>query len=207
MGCTRRSPGSRVGRHPATAVRPAGGGPLKRRGAAPIRARMCTRVFWNDNGVAMVCARTLDWETSDEPRLWVLPRGVARSGGAGEGSIEWASRFGSVTMQGWGSVTTEGINEEGLSAAGLYLEATAWEEPDHRPCLANLVWTQYVVDNFATVAEALAGLADVRVVSMPMHGAHLGAHLLVEDPSGDSALVEMIDGVPTVHHGREFDVV
>jgi penicillin V acylase-like amidase (Ntn superfamily) len=41
---------------------------------------------------------------------------------------------------------------------------------------------------------------------MPMHGAHLGAHLMVEDPSGDSALVEMIGGVPTVHHGRKYDV-
>lgn len=155
----------------------------------------------------MVCARTLDWETSDEPRLWVLPRGTARSGVAGEGSVEWASRCGSLTMQGWGSVTTEGINEAGLSARVLYLEAAAWEAPDARPGLANLLWAQYAVDNFATVAEALAGLADVRVVSMPMRGAHLGAHLLIEDPSGDSALIEMIDGVATVHHGREFDVV
>src|ERR1700760_1103386 len=80
---------------------------------------MCTRVFWNDNGVAMVVARTLDWETSDEPRLWVLPRGTARAGGVGEGSVEWASRYGSVTMQGWGCVTSEGINEAGLSARPL----------------------------------------------------------------------------------------
>jgi penicillin V acylase-like amidase (Ntn superfamily) len=167
---------------------------------------MCTRVFWNDNRVAMVCARTLDWETSDEPRLWVLPRGTARNGGVGEGSVEWTSLFGSVTMQGWGCVTSEGINEAGLSARVLYLEATEWEGPDDRPAVSNLVWTQYVVDNFATVEEALAGLADVRVVSMPMHGAHLGAHLMIEDPSGDSALVEMIGGVPTVHHGRKYDV-
>jgi penicillin V acylase-like amidase (Ntn superfamily) len=164
---------------------------------------MCTRVFWNDNGVAMVCARTLDWETSDEPRLWVLPRGTARNGGVGEGSIEWASRFGSVTMQGWGCVTSEGINEARLLARVLYLEATGWEGPDARPGLANLVWAQYAVDNFATVEEALAGLADVRVVSMPMHGAHLGAHLMIEDPSGDSAVVgsheEVADRIAEYH--------
>ncbi|HEY0276696.1 MAG TPA: hypothetical protein VGC32_00370 [Solirubrobacterales bacterium] len=35
------------------------------------------------------------------------------------GSVEWASRFGSVTMQGWVSVTTEGIDEAGLSARAL----------------------------------------------------------------------------------------
>jgi penicillin V acylase-like amidase (Ntn superfamily) len=169
-------------------------------------AAMCSRVFWNDNGVACVCARTLDWETSDEPRLWAIPRGVRRSGEAGPGSAEWTSRYGSVTMQGWGAVTTEGVNEAGLSARILYLEATEWEQPDDRPVVANLVWTQYAVDNFATVAEALAGLAGVRVRSMPMRGAHLGGHLLLEDASGDSALIEMLGGIPTIHHGPELAV-
>jgi choloylglycine hydrolase len=167
---------------------------------------VCTRVFWNKNGVAMVVGRTLDWETSDEPRLWVIPRGTARSGIAGEGSAEWTSRYGSLTMQSWGQVTAEGINEAGFSARVLYLEAASWEPVDQRPVVANLVWAQYAVDSFATVAEALAGLAGIRVASMPMHGAHLGAHLLLEDASGDSALVEMLDGVPIVHHGAEFDV-
>jgi penicillin V acylase-like amidase (Ntn superfamily) len=123
---------------------------------------MCTRVFWNDNGVAMVVARTLDWETSDEPRLWVLPRGTARNGGVGEGSAEWASRFGSVTMQGWGCVTSEGLNEAGLSARVLYLEATEWEGPDDRLGVSNLVWTQYVVDNDPPYDEQVAGLARYR---------------------------------------------
>jgi choloylglycine hydrolase len=168
---------------------------------------VCTRVFWNDNGVAMVVARTLDWETSDTPRVWVIPRGVERSGVAGPGSVEWTTRYGSVTMQGWGAATTEGVNEAGLSARILYLEATEWEAPDERPPLANLLWTQYAVDKFATVADALAGLSQVRVESVAMHGAHLGGHLLLEDASGDSALIEMLGGVPTIHHGRDFDVV
>jgi penicillin V acylase-like amidase (Ntn superfamily) len=172
-----------------------------------IIAGVCTRVFWNDNGVAMVVARTLDWETSDEPRVWVIPRGVERSGVAGPGSIGWTTKYGSVTTQGWGATTTEGVNEAGFSARILYLEATAWESPDERPALANLVWTQYAVDNFATVSDALAGLSQVRVESVPMRGAHLGGHLLLEDASGDSALIEMLGGVPTIHHGRDHDVV
>ena len=167
---------------------------------------MCTRVFWNSNGVAMVCARTFDWETSDEPRLWAIPRGVGRSGGAGPDSATWTSRYGSITMEGWGVGTSEGMNEAGLSARVLYLEASEWEQADERPALANLVWAQYAIDNFATVEEALAGLAEVRVESVPVNGAHLGAHLMLEDVSGDSALVEMLGGVATIHHGPRFDV-
>jgi penicillin V acylase-like amidase (Ntn superfamily) len=168
---------------------------------------MCTRVFWNRNGVAMVCGRTMDWETSDEPRLWVIPAGTKRRGGTEDDAPSWTSRYGTVSMQGWGVATTEAVNEAGLSARVLYLEATEWEPPDERPALANLMWTQYAADNYATVGEALAGLAEVRVESVPIRGAHLGGHLLLEDARGDSAVVEILGGTPTIHHGPQYDVV
>ena len=50
---------------------------------APRRADdrpMCTRIFWNDNPIAKVVSRTIDWEVSDEPGMWVLPRGLRRGG-------------------------------------------------------------------------------------------------------------------------------
>jgi penicillin V acylase-like amidase (Ntn superfamily) len=168
---------------------------------------MCTRVFWNSNGVARVCGRTLDWETSDEPRLWVIPRGTERSGGTEPSAASWTSRYGSVSMQGWGVATTEAVNEAGLSARVLYLEATGWEPPDERPVVSNLMWTQYAADNYATVEEALTGLSGVRVESIPIHGVHLGGHLLLEDAGGDSALIEIVGGTPTIHHGADYDVV
>jgi penicillin V acylase-like amidase (Ntn superfamily) len=168
---------------------------------------MCTRVFWNHNAVAKVCGRTMDWETSDVPRLWVIPSGTHRHGATQDGAASWTSRYGTASMQGWGVATTEAVNEVGLSARALYLEATEWEPVDERPALANLMWTQYAADNYATVAEALTGLSEVRVESVPMHGQHLGAHLLLEDASGDSALIEILGGTPTIHHGSQYDVV
>lgn len=93
---------------------------------------MCPRVFWNRNGVAMVCGRTMDCETSDLPRLWVTPRGTDRRGGTAPGAATWASRYGTGSMQGWGVATTEAVNEAGLSARVLYLEATEWEPADAR---------------------------------------------------------------------------
>jgi choloylglycine hydrolase len=168
---------------------------------------MCTRVFWNRNGVAAACGRTLDWETSDEPRLWVIPRGIERCGGPGRGVASWASRYGTVSMQGWGVATTEAVNEAGLSARILYLEATEWEPADERPAISNLMWTQYAADNYATVEQALTGLSEIRVESVPIRGAHLGGHLLLEDAGGDSALIEVLGGTPRIHHGAHYDVV
>lgn len=168
---------------------------------------MCTRVFWNTNDVAMVTGRTLDWETSDEPQLWVTPRGTVRTDDAGEGAAIWTAKHGSVALSGWGCVTSEAINEHGFAAHTLYLGEARWEAADDRPAISNLLWTQYAVDNFRTVAEAVEGLAQVRVVSLPMHGQHLGAHLAIEDPSGDTAIIEMVDGRAVVHHGARFNVM
>jgi choloylglycine hydrolase len=41
---------------------------------------MCTRILWNDNNLAVVVGRTLDWPESTEPNLTVFPRGIKRDG-------------------------------------------------------------------------------------------------------------------------------
>ena len=168
---------------------------------------MCTRIFWNDNPIAKVVSRTIDWEVSDEPGMWVLPRGLRRGGDSGPGAATWTSRHGSVSMSAWNAGTGECVNEHGLAAHALYLGEARYEPKDGRPTISNVMWTQYVVDNFATVAEALEGLREVRVVPMRIHGQDMPLHLALEDPSGDSAIVEMLDGRPVVNHGREHTVM
>lgn len=168
---------------------------------------MCTRILWNDNPIATVVARTVDWEFDDEAGLWALPRGLERSGDAGPGSARWTSRFGSTAVSSWGVGAGEGLNEHGLAAHALYLGAAGYEPPDDRPVLSNIMWTQYVLDQFATVAEALEGLAAVRVVPVEVNGALLPIHLALDDAAGDSAIIEMLDGHPVIHHGREHTVM
>src|SRR6202000_3342071 len=42
---------------------------------------MCTRVLWNDNKLAVLAGRTMDWPESTEPILTVAPRDYQRHGG------------------------------------------------------------------------------------------------------------------------------
>ncbi len=168
---------------------------------------MCTRVFWADNEIAKVCGRTFDWEICDDALLWTLPRGMARDGGAGAGSLEWVSRHGSVAASIWGVGTTDALNEQGLGVHLLYLRETAYEPVDDRPGVSNLRWVQWIADNFATVDEAVAAMDDVRIVDAEVRGQHFGVHLAIEDASGDSAIVEIIDGKKVVHHGRGTTVM
>ena len=55
----------------------------------------CSRVLWNDNGVAVVTGRTMDWSHSFDDMLFVYPRGQKMDGGV-EGGAEWTSKYGSV---------------------------------------------------------------------------------------------------------------
>jgi choloylglycine hydrolase len=48
--------------------------------AAPI-APACTRILSNDNGLDVLVGRTMDWPTTTEPVLTVLPRGLKHNGG------------------------------------------------------------------------------------------------------------------------------
>ena len=184
-------------------------------GLAAPTALTCTRVLWNDNGYAVVTARTMDWPESTEPVLTVLPRGMQRDGGrAGTEVVDaqnpkrWTSRYASIVTTIYGIGTADGMNERGVGVHMLYLNATDFGPRD--PALGGVqagLWAQYLLDNAATVAEALALMETIQPVMIAANGHKATVHVALEDATGDSAIIEFIDGKPVVHHGREFRVM
>ncbi len=178
-------------------------------------ALACTRVLWNDNDLAVVVSRTMDWPESTEPVLTVFPRGMARDGGkvggeriVAENPALWTSKYGSMVTTIYGVGTADGFNEKGLGAHLLFLNAADFGPRD--PALPGVhggLWAQYLLDNAATVVEALALLEDVQIVMAEARGTRTTVHLALEDASGDSAIVEYVGGEALVHHGREFAVM
>ena len=178
-------------------------------------AHACTRLLWNDNHLAVMVGRTMDWPESTEPILTVLPRGMKRDGGrAGsdvvvkENPARWTSKYGSMVTTIYGIGTADGLNERGLGAHMLYLNATDFGPRDTaKPGLQAGLWAQYLLDNAATVKEALALLDSVQVVMVEAHGHKANVHLAIEDASGDSAVIEFVNGKQVVHHGREYRIM
>ena len=175
---------------------------------------MCTRLLWNTNRLAVLSGRTMDWPESTMPLLTVFPRGRSRDGGAvagrpvAENPLRWTSRYGSVVVSTYGIAAADGINERGLAAHALYLTETSLGERDpSRPALHMGLWAQYLLDNAATVAEALALLDDFQLVMVTAQGRDATTHLASEDAAGDSAIVVLLDGRAVVHHGREHAVM
>lgn len=178
-------------------------------------AQSCSRFLWNDNKLGVFVARTMDWPESTEPILTVLPRGMVRHGGklAGEDIIKdnpakWTSNYGSLVTTVYGAGAADGFNEKGLCIHTLYLNATDFGKRDKaRPGVHAGLWGQYLLDNAATVKEALKALEGVQIVLAETRGHKATVHLAIEDTSGDSAILEFIGGKLVVHHGRKYKIM
>jgi penicillin V acylase-like amidase (Ntn superfamily) len=176
---------------------------------------VCTRILWNDNDLAVIVGRTMDWPESTEPILTVFPRGCARDGGlvgehrvVADNPLTWTSRYGSIITTIYGIGAADGINERGLAAHVLFLNACDFGARDASiPGLHAGLWAQYPLDNAATVVEALELLAGVQIVMAEARGVKATVHLALEDANGDSAIIEHIDGRTVIHHGREHKIM
>ena len=119
-------------------------------------SQACTRVVYLGPDGNVITARSMDWKVDVGTNLWILPRGMARTGEAGPNSVHWTSKYGSVIATGYDISTTDGMNEQGLVANVLWLVESKYPQPaSTKPMLAISIWAQYVLDNFATVAEAV----------------------------------------------------
>ena len=181
--------------------------------AALSSAWACTRLVFHGANGQIVTARSMDWKSDIVSNLWVLPRGMERSGQAGPNSLRWTSRYGSVITSGYDISTTDGVNEAGLSANLLWLVESQYPSFDtgSKPGLTIAAWAQYVLDNFATVGEAVAALEKqpFTIVSdnVPGENRLTTLHLSMSDASGDSAIVEYIEGRQVIHHSRRYQVM
>lgn len=156
----------------------------------------------------------MDWPESTEPLIVAFPRGRARNGTnppglvADPNPLNWTSRYGSLVTTVYGIGTVDGLNEAGLTAHGLYLKAADFGPRDAaKPAVAASLWLQYLLDQAGSVTEALALLEDVDVVMVSAHGHDATLHLAMEDASGDSAIVEYVEGKRVVHHGRQYTLM
>jgi Linear amide C-N hydrolases, choloylglycine hydrolase family len=78
----------------------------------------------------------------------------------------------------------------------LYLSTAQYTTPDPKKLsLSVAAWPQYVLDNYASVDEAVKGLegADFQLLPPNMPGGYAATmHLAISDASGDSAILERL---------------
>ena len=119
----------------------------------------CTRATYIGPDNTVITGRTMDWKEDIMSNIYVFPRGMKRAGYNKGETVNWTSKYGSVIATGYDIGTCDGINEKGLVASLLFLPESVYSLPgDTRPVMGISIWTQYVLDNFATVHEAVEEL-------------------------------------------------
>jgi Linear amide C-N hydrolases, choloylglycine hydrolase family len=118
-----------------------------------------------------------------------------------EAPVRWVSRYGSVTFNLAGvNSPHDGMNEAGLVVLSMGLDATKFPQPDNRPAIDELGWVQYQLDNSASVADVIENMKKVRISSRSIGD----SHFLIIDRSGESAVVEYLNGREVMTTGRDL---
>jgi choloylglycine hydrolase len=172
-----------------------------------MRAQSCS-TFVLSRGDTLLVGHNLDEYTKVPGLIVVNPRGLSKENVTFEDiksssrsksapRLSWVSRYGSVTYNVFGREFPDGgMNEAGLYAGEMTLMGTVWSEDQSLPRMYHHQWIQYLLDNFATVDEALASL------SKALPEGHCQWHFFLADKGGRAAVVEFLKGKPVVYEGR-----
>ena len=176
------------------------------------RVRACTRVVYQGNKDMVITGRTMDWKEDTRSNIWIFPRGMERNGEVGKDPMRWKSKYGSVVTSAYDICSTDGMNEKGLVANLLWLAESSYPQWNgEEPALSIAAWVQYMLDDFATVSEAVSEIEkntfDVVSDMMPDGTRMATLHLSISDATGDNAIFEYIDGKLNIHHNRSYQVM
>lgn len=169
-------------------------------------ATACTTVSLRQSDVNLV-AKNYDWHLEDGAVI-INKRGLLKTAMKVKDETgtpaTWKSKFGSVTFNQYGrEFPLGGMNEAGLVVEIMAVASGRYPQADARPYVAKTQYRQYLLDNFATVKEVIESDSLFRVTDKGMAPV---VHLMVSDRSGDSAVIEFIDGKRVVYTGETMPV-
>lgn len=175
-------------------------------------SQACTRLLNAQNPNAVILGRTMDWSDDLYTNLFVFPRGIMRHGQAMVNPLTWSSKYGSIAATAYDQITTDGLNEKGLAAHVLWLKESDYGQRDaKRQGLSITMWAQYFLDNFASVQEAIQATNSqnfqIEPFVDPATKRAIKLHLALEDKTGDSAIIEYINGQVYIYHSRQYTVL
>ncbi|CAM3483793.1 linear amide C-N hydrolase [Corallococcus sp. ZKHCc1 1396] len=173
-----------------------------------------------DTSRMFVSARALEMPGEIAQSVYVMPSKQswpltpATPGSAAQGwtTLRWTNPYGFVGIapsgSGWQSLPTfnDGINSQGLSVGALWLApgtqygplGTGAGTPKNQ--VSFLDFPAWILGNFASVSDFLSALPNIIVVG-PAPGAqfYVPLHYIVTDNTGQSAVIEFINGTPQIY--------
>ena len=173
-------------------------------------AQACTSFLLDAADGGKIYGRTMEFGLDLQSQLIVVPRKLALTGTGPDGSagsgLAWTTKYGVAGANGIGlPIVVDGINEAGLAGGLLYLPNVAVYQDvppgEARKSVASYELLLYVLTNFATVAEAKAGIPKIKVnrSSQAVFKMPVPVHMTLHDATGASIVVEYVGGTLHIH--------
>jgi choloylglycine hydrolase len=166
----------------------------------------CTGISLKAKDGTVVVGRTVEWALSDanHDKIVVIPRGKHFVGltPEGENGKKWVGQYGFVSLMAYDQpFGPDGLNEHGLYVGLYYLPGFAQYKKYTAKEAANSFSVgdsmQWILSTFKTVKEVKNNFALVNIVNVEdkrFGGAPLPFHWKISDASGESIIIEMVDG-------------
>lgn len=174
----------------------------------------CSRIL-HQGSTAVFVGRNMDWFRNAKLKMAVFPRGIKQQGGDDAKALKWVSRYGSMVFVVFDDdipeSTSDGINEKGFTVEVNALSETDYGHSSAKATISQLKWAQFYLDSFANVKEAVAFAKKDTLQIQPFFfeslNRTLGIHLSLADTSGDSAIIEYLDGQVHIYHDKRYKVL
>ena len=170
-------------------------------------ASACTGIRLTAKDGSVIHARTLEFAVDVHSNVIMVPRGYERTGSAPKGKkgLKWTSKYASVGANGVEMpYIFDGLNEKGLAIGLFYHPTTAkymqFKESDASKTIAPWEVGSWILENFASVQEVKDNISKIVVpeVNFPAWGFTPPVHYTVHDASGNSIVIEFLNGKTVV---------
>jgi penicillin V acylase-like amidase (Ntn superfamily) len=144
-------------------------------------------VIVNKRGVSK---REISWDDFNSPS------GLSKS------KIQWKSKYGSIVYSLLGKEFVDGgMNEVGLYVGEMTMVDTKFTDDKNLIRIEELLWIQYLLDNFENVDQVIKDLSHVTIDGpAPLH-------FFISDRTGNVAIIEFLDGKLVIFKKNEMPVL
>ncbi|PST94823.1 choloylglycine hydrolase [Photobacterium sp. NCIMB 13483] len=167
----------------------------------------CTRVLWQTQDQGTFVARTMDWSESTQPTLVNFPQGSEYSTHLSQlNNVNAKYAVTGITAYG---IVMDGINSQGLSGNVLYDAEMDLGKSNPQQKAGAITYLRHLLSQYKDVNELVAAIKDTPPIEELIKGipVRIALHISVQDPTGDSAIIEWRDGKPQIWHGRQYTVM
>jgi choloylglycine hydrolase len=174
---------------------------------APADASACTTFRVRTKDGAILVGRSMELGMPLQSAVMIVPRGLPLSATRPDQKpgTSWVARYGFAGMNTLGvDISTDGMNEAGLSVGTLYIPEFVQYQPfpaqAGRAAISNLELSNWLLSNFATVGEVRAALPAIAVYDLviPPAGPQ-PLHWAIFDAQGGAIVVEYVEGKLQIH--------